>query len=120
MKVVVQNGVRHALSRQDAEAMVQLFPSSWGKAVKSITLYQTNEGRVSVGYHSKEKAIGLYWPREANQLHSKSSAIDELLIAMAAVVDKGDLPDKLSESRRTKYLNDTVEIRERCAQVVDV
>lgn len=73
--------------------MAQIFPLSWGNVVKSIALCQTNEDRVFASYHPKEKAMGIYWPREPDQSLSKTAAIDVLLVAMAAVVDKGELPD---------------------------
>lgn len=119
MKVVIQNGVRHALSRSDVEAMLPTFPPDWERQVTSIVLYQTSEARPFALYHPKEKILGLYWPATSSSPLSKSAAIEELCVAFAAVAEMGHLPPRLSGQRKADYSEQTQDVQKHCMQLVD-
>jgi hypothetical protein len=119
MKVVVQNGARHALSRRDVEAMIPTFPPDWERQVASIVLYQTNEDHPFASYHPKEKILGLHWPASSSSRLSKSVAIEELCVALAAVAEMGHLPPRLSGQRRADYSEQTLDVQRHCMKLVD-
>ncbi len=118
MKVVVQNGVSHALSRREIESMIPFFPTAWSDAVDAIVLYQGSTSGVVVTHHPKERIVGHYWPRSPGPHLSKDSAVDELLVALAAIVDLGHLPQNLSKSHHARYLDLTSTIRRECSAVL--
>jgi len=83
MKVIVQNGCNHALSRKEVELIIPLFPLGWRKKVKSITLCQGNNS-VEVWFHKKEKILNLFSPEDkAGSL--KNPAIEEILISLSYI-----------------------------------
>jgi hypothetical protein len=116
MKVTVQNGVTHGLSRREVEAIVQVFPAAWFRLVKSIVLYQ-GEGNIDVTFHLKEQIVGLYWPSLSVGL-SKTEAIDALLVALAVVAERGELPARISPSLRSRLLEETSEVHQKCLAIV--
>lgn len=119
MKVVVKNGVTHALSRREVERMTQFFPASWNVAVDSIILCQATGDEVLVSHHPKERVLGLYWPREPLPSLTKNTAMEELLISLAAIADLGHLPKKLSKSHRVRYLDSTRSVLGECSVAIE-
>jgi len=99
--------------------MITFSPSTWVRSVDSLVLYQTSEDRVFATYHPKEKLLGLFWPSSPHSGLSKVTAIDEMLIAMAAVADMKHLPERLPEPRRVQYLDAADDVRKHCLEVVD-
>lgn len=118
MKVIVQNGVSHALSRREVESMIPCFPAPWNTAIDSIVLYQGTQSDVTVTHHPKERILGLYWPRTPDPRLSKESAVEELLVALAAIVDLGYLPQSVSRSHRARYLDSIDVVRRECCAVL--
>lgn len=98
--------------------MIPFFPTPWVSAIDSIVLYQGTKSDVVVTHHPKEKILGLYWPRSPDSHLSKDSAVEELLVALAAIVDLGHLPQNLSKSHRARYLDSTGSIRRECSAVL--
>ena len=96
MKVIVQNGATHTLSRKQAEAIVALFPASWIKSVDSLTLYQGNGESLHVAHYPKARAVGLFWPSLSHPRPTAAEATQELLVAMAIATKRGNLPPKVS------------------------
>lgn len=119
MRVVIQNGVRHALTRRDVEAMIPTFPPDWEREVASIVLYQTNEECLFSSYHPKEKILGLYWPASLGFRLSKTAAIEELCVALAVVSEMGHLPPRLARKRRAGYSEQTLDVQKQCIELVD-
>lgn len=116
MKVTVQNGAAHGLSRKEVEAMVQVFPVAWARLVKSIVLYQ-GEADIDVSFHPKEQIVGLYWPA-VSVGHSKAEAIEVLLVALAVVADRGELPSRISPTLRSRLLEQVSEVHQKCLGIV--
>jgi hypothetical protein len=117
MKVTIQNGSAHGLSRSEVEAMVPLFPQSWKRVVKQIVLYQGSGSALKAEFYPKEQLLGLFWPSPADAA-TKSDGVEELLLSLAVAEERGELPKRLSKALRERHLSAVAEIRERCLQVV--
>jgi hypothetical protein len=61
MKVTVQNGAAHGLSRRDVEAVIPLLPASWSNRVDQLVLYQGESAAVKASFYPKKKLLGLFW-----------------------------------------------------------
>jgi hypothetical protein len=114
VRVTIQNGATHGLSRDDVERLVPLFPSAWSRLVKSIVLYQSSETGFSVSFYPKEGIIGLFWPPQSLGHPSKSEAIEDFLVAMAIVAERGVLPERISKSLRSRTLDEIADVSELC------
>jgi hypothetical protein len=101
MKVTVQNGSRHGLSRREIEAMISAFPESWLRAVKQIVLYEGAE--LTTAFYPKAQTLGLFWPMPPAAA-TKLDGIRELLVALATIADKGTLPEKITRAQREQQL----------------
>ena len=118
MKVTVQNGASHGLSRRDVEAMLLLLPASWSSGVRQIVLYQGDTCQLKSVFYPKEKLLRVFWPMPAESA-SKADGVRELLIALSVVTERGALPERLSPSLRQRHLDELVNVLRRClAQVV--
>lgn len=118
MKVTVQNGATHGLSRKEAEAMLPLFPTDWSRLVKSIVLYQGTGAAMEANYYPKESILGLFWPATNAASPSKTEAIEELLLALAVINERGELPVRLSSSQRSHVLEVISTVRDKCLAMV--
>lgn len=104
MRVTVQNGAKHGLSRSEAEMVVRVLPPSLSSVAKSLVLYGTTDSEIKVSYHPKEQVIGLYWPIERSPVPSKSQAVEELLVALSIIAESGNLPERISHSLWSRHL----------------
>jgi hypothetical protein len=118
VKVTVQNGATHGLSRVDVERVVQLIPVGWSRLVKSIVLYQGTETGVAVRFYPKEGIIGLFWPAKTAEQPSKSEAVEDLLVALAIVSEQGDLPRRTSASLRARTVSEIADVIELCVMAL--
>ncbi len=114
MKVTVQNGSIHGISRAELEAMVPLFPAAWGRAVDSVVLYQGADPTFRVSYHPKERVAGLHWPAPAAVPPTKEEAIAELLVSLALISERLEVPRKVSKALRMRFLAETALLRAKC------
>lgn len=114
MRVTVQNGAKHGLSRSEAEMIVRVLPPSLSSVAKSLVLYGTTDSEIKVTYHPKEQVIGLYWPSERNPVPSKSRAVEELLIALSIIAESGNLPERVSHSLRSRHLENMSALNKKC------
>jgi hypothetical protein len=117
MKVTIQTGSVHGLTRSEVEAMIPLFPQSWKRVVKQIVLYQGNENALKAKFYPKEQLLGLFWPSPAGTA-TKSDGVEELLLSLAVAEERGELPERLSKAQRERHLAEVAEIRDRCLQIV--
>ena len=118
MKIIVQNGCSHSLSRSEVESIVSIFPSGWRKHVSSIVLYQS-KGEIKTRYYKKEQTLGLFGPMKPVVPQIKVLLIQELLIALGYIAENADLPQRISKSARLFYLEKTSVIREHCLRLVN-
>ena len=117
MKITIQNGSIHGLSRSEIEAMIPLFPQSWKRVVKQIVLYQGNESILKAEFYPKKQLLGLFWPFPADAV-KKSDGVEELLLSLAVAEERGELPKRLSKALRERHLAAVAEIRDHCLQVL--
>ena len=108
MKVVMQNGTGHTLNRREMDALVKMFPKSWSSTISKIALYHARESSLYTVYYPKQKTVGLFCPMDTPQ--TKQDAVNELLIAIVCIIDRGDLPRKMTKSRRQYYLDQAEDI----------
>ena len=107
MKVVVQNGCEHVLSRNDVENAIKNIPSKYFGSVSQITLCQSDNEDYYVRYYEKSKALSLFCARDTDA--SKVDVLNELLIALACIYDIDEYPLKITKNRRDYYLNEMLE-----------
>ena len=98
--------------------MVTHFPKAWEQAVESVVLYQHDKPDIQCQYNGKAKFLGIFWPGQGSPMPSKSESVDEVLIAMAAIAERGELPAKMSRSMRDHFLLSVEEVRQKCLAVV--
>jgi hypothetical protein len=116
MKVTVQNGAAHGLSRRDVEAIVPLFPASWANRVQQIVLYQGDTPVLRASFHPKQRTLGLFWPVPL-QSASKEEGVQELLLALSVVAERGELPDRLSPAVRERHETELGPLVRRCLTI---
>ena len=116
MKIVVQNGCNHALSRKEMESIIPLFPSRWSNKVKSITLCQGDDS-IEVEFHEKEMILDFFSPEDKTG-SLKNSAIEEILISLSCISSEKKPPNHLSRSEREHYFFETENVREKCQNVI--
>lgn len=104
MKVVVQNGSNHCLSRAELESMTRLFPESWDSAVNQLLLAQGKD--LATSFHRKERVLCLYCPPSPSDSRDKARAVMCLLQGFASITGR-DLPDGL-EARCVSQLKTSV------------
>lgn len=118
MKVTIQNGAAHGLSRRDIEAIVPELPPSWAKHVKQIVLYQAKGSELTASYYPKEQIVGLFWPLPEGAI-SKAEGLRALLLALSVVDERGELPERLATSVRERHLLGVSELFSLCLALVN-
>ncbi len=114
MTVIVQNGSTHGISRSELDAMVLLFPRRWSRAVRSIALCQSATPVLRISYHPKEQSVGFHWPALAESALTKEDALAELILSLALVSERSELPRRLGKSLRSRLLAETEILRASC------
>jgi|GEM_PF-2360714 len=113
MKVTVQNGVAHGFSRRYLEAIIPLFPESWASQVQQIVLYQSSTPTLKVLFYPKERTLGVFWPMPVESI-SKTEGVQELLVALAVITERGELPKHLSIAVRERHLGELADLLQQC------
>ncbi len=112
MKLVIQNGCRHTLTRKEFEPMIELFPPKWSKRVKTIAFYKGDEPAIRLQYFEKEKVLGIFWPKESQGKQEKLQAIQDILVSLECISENHLLC--LDRSNLDHLLDRTALIREKC------
>jgi hypothetical protein len=118
MKVIVQDGATHSLSRKQAEAIIGLLRASWITAIDSLTLYQGNEEAFHVKHYPKARAVGMFWPPSSHPQPTAAEATKELLVALAIATERGNLPLKISRSVRARTEREVAALLTQCTEVL--
>ena len=118
MKVVVQNGARHGLSRRQVEAMGAVLPPTWQRSIASLTLCQGRESEFCVKHYPKERKVGAFWPAEQHPQPSIERVVEELLVSLEVIAKRGSLPAHLSKALRGAAAASTAELRARCMEIL--
>ena len=103
MKIVVQNGVEHILSRKDVESILRFVPKGLANKLNQIVLCQGEKDSLYATYHDKEGIVGFYCPMEHSNL-TKGEALDSLMSTLLCINERGSLPQKLSVTAQQDYL----------------
>jgi len=113
VRVTIQNGAVHGLSRAELEAIVPLFPSSWARRVSHIVLYQSRGSEVTASFYPQKNALGLFWPAPRGSV-SKAVGLQELLVALSIVDERDELPARVSTSLRERHVAGVADLLSRC------
>lgn len=113
MRVTVQNGASHCLSRFEVEAMLEVFPHAWHSAVETILLARGEE-QPKVVFYPKAKELALYCSKESASVEEKSAAVVELLVGIAAVAQGGPLPQELNFAHRRRLVEGSADLQAKC------
>jgi len=100
MKVVVQNGANHALTRGVVEELVQHMPQTWKAALEQIVILASCGAKPTVAFHSKSKSLEICGPEDRKLL---PQFVSELLISCSIIAEDGDMPGKISPSLRRHH-----------------
>lgn len=113
MKVTVQNGAAHGLSRHDVETIIPLFPEAWFACVQQIVLYQAKGPNVSATFFPKANLLGFFWPVDVESV-SMANGLEELLVALSVATERGKIPEKLSKSVRERHAAEVAGVLANC------
>jgi hypothetical protein len=102
MKVVVQNGSQHPITRKEMEDIIQVIPSSLTKGISSICLYHSESGDPDTTFFDKSKTLGFYGHANVSTLDNKIEALEELAFSLILLRDTGHIPFKLSKNKRSQ------------------
>jgi hypothetical protein len=116
MKVTIQNGSIHGVARAELEAIVPLFPEQWSRVIDYIVLYQSAEPTLRVSYHAKERIAGFHWSTSADVLPSKVEAVTELLVSLALISERVEMPRKVGKALRARLLAETSPLLVKCIE----
>ncbi|ACM19344.1 hypothetical protein Geob_0982 [Geotalea daltonii FRC-32] len=116
MKLVIQNGCRHTLTRKEFEPILVLFPPKWNNGVNTITFYKSENLELGTRYFEKEKVLGVFWPKESEDIHERLKAISEILISLDCISENRVLC--LDKSNLEYFLDRTASIREDCYRML--
>lgn len=114
MKLTIQNGCVHALTRKEMESILPLFPARWNKGVDAIVFYQGKKANIYTEYYKKERILGLFWPKTTQPETDKIKAVEELIVGLECVAENASPSIKMSESERNHFIEKTSSIFEKC------
>ena len=117
MKLVIQNGCRHTLTRKEFEPMFALLPPKWSTGVNIITFYTGDSAVVKIRYFKKEKTLGVFWPQVPQDINEKQQTIEEILISLACISENHTWC--LDKSNRDYFFDMTESIRHECFRMLD-
>jgi len=113
MKVVVQNGAPHTLSRRQVEAMAALMPAAWREHVDQIAI--CSGPQLTVAFHSKVRAFSLICSREG----SVAEAVDALIAGLAVSAETGSVPKRFDPSTFVGKSGHLTRVRDECVRLLD-
>ncbi|MDB5967474.1 MAG: hypothetical protein JWQ72_3974 [Polaromonas sp.] len=118
MKVTIQNGAAHGLSRRDVETIVPLFPETWSAVVQQIVLYQAKGPNVNAKFFPKAQLLGFFWPVDVESV-SEANGLEELLVALSVAAETGEIPEKLSKSARDRHAAEVAGVLANCLTALE-
>lgn len=118
MKVTIQNGAHHGLSRAEVESVLDHFPPAWSRAVASLVLYQHQHSEFECKYFEKKKILGLFWPSPKHEQPTKAQAIEQMLLALSVLAEHGSLPSRLRRAARQEHLHAIAPVRDKCLETI--
>jgi hypothetical protein len=95
MKIIVQNGAKHLLTRNVIESLLPKMPTEWGEGVDSILICSSTSERPLIEYYPKMKQVAVWG---TNTEKSLFLILRELFVSLSVLFERGDLPQKLNKS----------------------
>lgn len=114
MKLVIQNGCRHTLTRKEFEPMLALLAPSWSKRVNTIAFYSGVEPCLRTQYFEKEKVLGLFWSKELSDTNEKRLAIREIITSLECISKNCDL-----STSKNMMTDESTSILEACLRLLE-
>ena len=115
MKITIQNGAAHGLSRRDLEAIIPLFPKAWAASIQQIVLYQGQGPGVRAEFYPKKQLLGFFWPADVASV-SKMDGLEELLVALSVASERGEIPEHLAKATRERHVAEVAGILASCLE----
>lgn len=101
MKVTIQNGSNHGLSRAIVEKALIDIPRAWEQRVSEVVICATTSETPVVRFHRKERALSVEGPCGTA---SPVDALTEMLIVLSLISERGDLPSHVTNTARAEHL----------------
>lgn len=114
MKVTVQNGANHGLSRAEVEAMLRHFRGR-GAALSTRLFCISTSSQTCFASTTRRRES---WGCSGQARNAKVEAVEEMLVALSAIAERGSLPTRLGASLRQQYQDDVASVRAKCLEVI--
>ena len=101
MKVTVQNGSQHPVSRNEMEAIVQEIPTDLLKGIASVCMYKSDSGEPYVEFYEKEQILGFFGHASTSTVACKLEALEMLAFALIFLRDTNSIPSRISKAKRS-------------------
>ena len=95
MRVVIQNGANHSMTRYVVQRAIQMMPKRSERFVSSITVLAEQTDAPIVMFHSKERSFAVSGPKNHADL---PVFLEEVLISLSVIFELGKLPDSVKSS----------------------
>lgn len=99
MKVTVQNGSNHALSREIVERVLADIPTAWKHRVDDVLIGAKTTPDPKVIFHEKGRSVSVYGPLGKDV----AACLEEMLTALSIISERGDLPLRIGSSLRAEH-----------------
>lgn len=81
--------------------------------MQQIVLYQGDATFLKSIFYPKEKLLGLFWP-VPQESASKAEGLQQLLLALSVVAERGEFPERLSPALEARHLDDVEGLLQLC------
>ena len=101
MKVIVQNGANHSLSRVVVERALAGVPHEWVKNVTQLIISAETSDFPVATFHENDCSISINGPRDTAAL---PAVLVELLSSLSVIAERGELPSRLGAQVRAEHV----------------
>ena len=105
MKLVVQDG--SSISRRQLQAVITRLPEHLSRRVGMLLVCACRESSLRLSYSPKERCLTMFVPAHEAAPLPTTDVVRELLIALAVIAGRGELPARLSRSVQEKAFQTT-------------
>lgn len=99
MKVTVQNGANHALSRAIVERSLADIPSAWEDEVDEVLIRAETAKEPQVRFHHKKRSLEVCGPVG----NGVEACLEQMLTALSIISARGNLPRRLGSALRADH-----------------
>jgi hypothetical protein len=100
MRVTVQNGNSHALSRAIVEKSLADVPTGWKHRVAEVLICAETSEEPIVSFHEKQRSLAVHGPTG----QGVTACLEEMLAALSIISERGDLPSRIGSSLRARHV----------------